>query len=149
MANSQKQINHMFHTIDKDERLLSVASDIKPLNAQVEKDRLGKIGEPSKRSVGRPKKVVEATFLKVKKEKPTKKLKVRGSYKNWLTPLLWVPINAAVKKHGNLTVALHYLQAAYKKLGECGSVYDDLSRGTLYNWFTLRGILKEKYKACV
>jgi len=35
----------MFHPIDKDERLLSVAGDIEVLNAQVERDRLGNIGE--------------------------------------------------------------------------------------------------------
>ena len=35
----------MFHPIDKDERLLSVASDIEVLNAQIERDRLGNIGE--------------------------------------------------------------------------------------------------------
>ena len=36
---------HMFHPIDKDERLLSVASDIEILNFPVERDCLGKIGE--------------------------------------------------------------------------------------------------------
>ena len=37
MAKSQKQINHMFHSIDKDERLLSFASDMEVLNAQVKR----------------------------------------------------------------------------------------------------------------
>jgi hypothetical protein len=36
------------------------ASEIKVLNVQVERDYLGKSGEPSKRSMGSPKKVVEA-----------------------------------------------------------------------------------------
>jgi hypothetical protein len=33
MAKSQRQINHMFHPIDKDERVLSIPSDIEVLNA--------------------------------------------------------------------------------------------------------------------
>jgi hypothetical protein len=40
-----KENRHMFHPIDKDERLLSVASDIEIVNVQVERDYLGKIGE--------------------------------------------------------------------------------------------------------
>ena len=45
MAKSQKQINHVFHLIDKDERLLSIASDIEVLNTQAERDCLVRIGE--------------------------------------------------------------------------------------------------------
>ena len=45
MAKSQRKINDMFHPLDKGERLLNVASDIEVLNAQVERDFLGKIGE--------------------------------------------------------------------------------------------------------
>ena len=44
MAKSQRQISHMFHLIDKDERLLSIASGIEVMNAQVERNCLGKIG---------------------------------------------------------------------------------------------------------
>ena len=44
MAKSQRQIDLMFHPIDKDERLLSIASVIEVLNAQ-ERDGLGRIGE--------------------------------------------------------------------------------------------------------
>ena len=43
MAKSQRQINFMFHPIDKDERLLSFASDIEVLSSGVERDCLGKI----------------------------------------------------------------------------------------------------------
>lgn len=68
MAKRQRQINHLFHFIDKHERLLSVASDIKVLNAQVKRDCLGKIGEPLKMSVVHPKKVVNVTILKVYKK---------------------------------------------------------------------------------
>ena len=38
IAKSHMQINHKFHPIDKDERLLSIASDIKVLNTQLERD---------------------------------------------------------------------------------------------------------------
>lgn len=41
-------INHVFHPIDKDERLLSVTSDVKVLYGQVEIDCIGKVGEFSK-----------------------------------------------------------------------------------------------------
>lgn len=43
MVKNQKQFSHMFHLIDKDESLLSVASDIEVLIAQFDKDCLGKI----------------------------------------------------------------------------------------------------------
>ena len=45
MAKSQRPINHMFQFIDKDERLLNVASDTEASNAEVERDLLGEIGE--------------------------------------------------------------------------------------------------------
>ena len=45
MAKSHMKINHVFHRLDKGERLLNIASDIEVLNAQVEGDFLGKIGE--------------------------------------------------------------------------------------------------------
>ena len=35
----------MFHPIDKEKRLMSIASDIEVLNAQVERDCHGKVGE--------------------------------------------------------------------------------------------------------
>lgn len=40
---TQRQINHVFHPIGKDERLLSVVHDIKILNAQVERDSLRRL----------------------------------------------------------------------------------------------------------
>jgi hypothetical protein len=44
MAKSRRQISHiMLHPIHKDERLLSIASDIEVLNAQVERDHLGRL----------------------------------------------------------------------------------------------------------
>ena len=94
------------------ERLLSVANDIEVLNAKLREIRLGKIGEPSERSVGHPRKALETTLLKVREDTPTKKLKVCGTFKNRGTPLLWVHIDVVVKRHGNLTNALHYLEVA-------------------------------------
>lgn len=76
--------------------------------------------------MGRPKNTMEATLLKVKEKMPTEKLKVCGSYKIWFIHLLWIPINVALKRCDNLSDASHYLRATYKKLGECGSVYDHL-----------------------
>ena len=48
MAKSRRQISHMLHPIDKDVRLLSIASDIEVLNAQVERDHLGGLENPLK-----------------------------------------------------------------------------------------------------
>jgi hypothetical protein len=44
MAKSHSQVSHMFHLTEKDERLLSIASDIEVLKAHVERNCLGKIG---------------------------------------------------------------------------------------------------------
>ena len=44
MAKSQRQTSHIFHLIEKDERLLSIASDIEVLKTQIERNCLGKIG---------------------------------------------------------------------------------------------------------
>ena len=43
MAKTAWQISNMFHPIDKDQRLLSIASDIKVLNAWVEKTALERL----------------------------------------------------------------------------------------------------------
>jgi len=45
MAKIQRQILRIFHPIDKDERLLSVANNLEVLNAHVEGDCVGNIGE--------------------------------------------------------------------------------------------------------
>ena len=86
-----------------------------------------------KRPVGRPRKEIQATFLKPKVEpmKPTiKKHQVR--YINWFTPALWPPIHAIVKQHRNIQGGLSYLRATFRKPREVGSVYDALSKGSMY-----------------
>lgn len=97
----------MFHPINKDERLLGFASDIKVLRVQVERYCLGKNGEPSKRSMGSPKKVVEAHPSQGQRKDISQKMKGFGAYKHWFTSLLWVPIDTAFKRHANLIDALH------------------------------------------
>jgi hypothetical protein len=51
-----------------------------------------------------------------------------------------------MKQHKNYIFTLHYLKLKYKKLGKSCSVYDYLSRGTLWDWFTSTGELKEGVK---
>jgi hypothetical protein len=54
-----------------------------------------------------------------------------------------------MKKHGDLTSALHYLKTFHRKLGEDSGPYEKLSRGSLYEWFTPRGELKPHVKVVV
>ena len=91
-------INHMFSSINKDERFLSIFQDVEALNADLEKEKA--LAKPTipKRSVGRPTKEVKLHLLKSKLEKPMKKVKVRGTYTNLFCPSLWHPIHVAMKK---------------------------------------------------
>ena len=72
----QLLINHMFSSISKDERFLSISQDVTALNADLEKEKA--VAKPTmpKRSVGRPRKKVKLHLLKSKLEKPMKKVKV-------------------------------------------------------------------------
>jgi hypothetical protein len=76
-------------------------------------------------------------------EEPIRKKKVRGTYTNWFLPSLWGPIQAAMKQYKNYTSTLHYLQTKYRSPGQIRSMYVDLSRGTLWDWFTPTGELRE------
>ena len=69
---------------------------------------------------------------------------MRGIYTNWFMPSFWDPTHVAMKMYKNYTAPLMYLQSKYKLQGHIGSVYDDLTRGTLFNWFTTSKILKER-----
>ena len=51
-----------------------------------------------------------------------------------------------MKQHKNYTSTLHYLKLKYKEPGKNCSVYDSLSKGTLWNWFTSTGELREGVK---
>jgi hypothetical protein len=78
---------------------------------------------------------------------PSKKPKVR--YTNWFSPTFWPPIHVAVKQHRNIQGALNYLRAAFRKPEDLSSVYDALSRGSMYECFHPTGELKTNYKCCV
>ena len=145
----QKTLNNMFTSINKEEMQLLVEHDFDALSMKLEVEKAMK-SEAVKRSVGRPKKDVEALLLTPKEEDITKavlnKGKVRGSYTNWFLPSLWELIHAAMKYHKNYTSILHYLKFKYKVPGKSCSVYDLLSRGTLWDWFTPIGELREGVK---
>lgn len=130
----QKTLHSMFTSIDKEEMHLLVERDFEALSTKLEVEKAMK-SEAVKRSVGRPKKGVEAVLLAPKEEDIAKavpnKGKVRGSYTNWFLPSLWELIHAAMKQHKNYTYTLHYLKLKYKEPGKSCSVYDALSRGTL------------------
>jgi hypothetical protein len=100
-----------------------------------------------KRPVGRPPRPTEAVLLIQKVEGQTlKKGKVRGPYTNWFEPSLWGPIYAVVRQYRSLNHAWKYLKMMYKKPGESEGTYANLSRGSMYEWFTSRGELKDGYK---
>jgi hypothetical protein len=144
----QKTLNSIFLPINKEERETCVELEFATLNSTLDFER-AKEKEEERRLVGRPRKELVAVLHthKVEEEEPrSKKAKVRRPYTNWFVPSLWEPIFAAVKQHRNLTSALHYLQSKYKKPGQSCSVYDKLSRGSLYEWFTPTSELKEGYK---
>ena len=86
------------------------------------------------------------TVLVKMKKSPPKTKKVRGQYTNWLAPSLWGPIHLAVQKYRSIHYALKHLKTMYKIPGESQCVYENLSRGSMYEWFTSRGELKEGYK---
>jgi len=57
---------------------------------------------------------------------------------------LWPQILVVVKRYGNNKFVFTFLQIAYKSLG-VPSPYVELSKGTIWGWFTNNGVLKENY----
>ena len=140
----QKTLSSMCGVINKDEMEVCVQRDFAALNKKLEMEH-GMCKEMMKRQVGRPKKEIDVVLLtsKVKLEDhASKKTKVRRPYINWFLPALWKPIYAVVKQHKNLTTALNYLCTKHKVPRETYSVYDKISRGSLYEWFSPTCILK-------
>jgi len=70
-------------------------------------------------------------------------------YTNWFAPHLWPSIFVAVKKCGDLTIALHYLKTFHRKPWKVSGPYEKLNRRFLYEWFTLRSELKPHVKVVV
>jgi len=54
-----------------------------------------------------------------------------------------------VKKHGDLTTALHYLKTFHRKPREVNGPYEKLNRRSLYEWFTPRKELKPHLKKVI
>ena len=68
----------------------------------------------------------------------------RGKYCNWFQPHLCPPIVEAIKKYSNNMQALRYLQTTFRSLGIL-SPYENISRGSLWTWFTKDGNLRDNY----
>ena len=64
-------------------------------------------------------------------------------------PSLWDPIYVAVTHHRSIGHALKYLQTKYKLPGQTKSVYDDLIKGSMGEWFTKTGELKDGTKQTI
>ena len=128
----------------------SVEKEMSLLKEKLEqkKDMEVKVGVP-KRPVGRPKRSIDTILMKsnVQEQKTaTTFKKVRGPYNNWFSPLLWGPIYQAARQHRSILGALKYLQSAYKTPGEEYGPYKDLSRSSMYEWFTPTWEVKDEYK---
>ena len=132
----QKTLQCMFSPINKEEMEVCVERDFAALSTRMELEKAME-KEVVKRRVGRPKKQIEAVLFTPEVEKAegsaAKKTKVRGNYTNWFMPSLWEPIYAAMR----------YLKTKYKLPGKSDSVYEDLTRGSLWDWFTPTGQLRE------
>jgi len=146
----QHLVGRFFSPISKIDRESDAEKAFAMLVERLEKERAVPKKEIVRRLVGRPKRDSQAVLLKPKIE-PMKALKKKPKvcYTNWFTPSLWPPTFAAVKQHRNIQGALTYLRAAFRKPRDLSSVYDSLSRGTMYEWFHPNGDLKENYKRCV
>ena len=147
----QQLLSNMFTIIDKEEMEDRVERDFAQLHVKMELEQ-SKKKEVQKRPVGRPKMRIEAVLLPTKEEKPKatpSTTKARGPYTNWFVPSLWDPIYSAVSHHRSLGHALRYLQVKYKLPGQNKSVYDKLTRGSLREWFTKTGELKEGTKQAI
>jgi hypothetical protein len=72
--------------------------------------------------------------------------KVRGPYTNWLIPSLWDLIYTAITKYKSFKNAMQYLQLKHKIFGQEKNIYDQLTRGSLLEWFTNLEELKDGTK---
>jgi len=105
--------------------------------------------EVVKQPIGRTKKQIDVVLLILKvepQEQASIKAKVRGSYTNCFLRSLWKPIFAIVTQYKHLSSALNYLCTKYKLPREIYSIYDKISRSSLYGWFTNKGVLREECK---
>jgi len=92
--------------------------------------------------------IKKETIDDVNNSKSTRKRK-RGAYITCFAPHFWPSILATVKKHGDLTGALHYLKTFHRKPKEVSGPYEKLSKGYLYEWFTPRRKLKPHVKVVI
>ncbi len=81
--------------------------------------------------------------------KSTKRKKTQGTYTNWFAPHLWPSIFVVVKKHGDFTNIFHYLKTFHRKPGKVSGPCENLSGGSLYEWFTPRGKFKPHLKEAI
>jgi hypothetical protein len=143
-----------FFSISKEEREKNVEREFANLDTRLEKEHaIAKEKEIIKRPVGRPRKekvaeLLRPTSIPMKPANNARK-KIRGSYQNWFTPILWPPIFTAVKQHHNIQEAMDFLRCAYRQLGDLSCVYDHLNISTMNGWFHSDGTLRDTIKRCV
>jgi hypothetical protein len=151
----QRLISSMFSKFSREEQSASIAKDLQVLGESLRMERTEAHANPPKRPVGHPKKSKEPLQPVLQQvedeevENGAPKKKRRGPYTNWFTSTLWPPILAVVKMQKNLGDALDYLQNHFKMPGQAHGPYQGLTRGTLYNWFTPNGEMRDGVKRFV
>jgi hypothetical protein len=145
-SNKQTMIDCMFQKVDKEQRLVVVTQELELLSKEI------KDAKPRKRASGFCN--LETTYWKATKTTSSnfngkERNQTRRDTRYWFAPHLWPSIFAIVKKHGDLTIALHYLKTFHRKPREVNGPYEKLSRGSLYEWFTPRKELKPHLKKAI
>ena len=104
MAPKQQRVDFAFVSITREERGVEIEKEFSTLNQRLEREQSRPIKEIFKQPVDRPRQM-ERVLLKPKVEKMKRSVgtkKVRGSYTNWFTPILWPPIFNAMKQHRSI-----------------------------------------------
>ena len=151
MASNQQRVDFAFVSITREKREVKIEKEFSTLNQRLERKQSRPIKENFKPLVGRPRQT-ETVLLKPKVEKMKRTVgtkKVRGSYTNRFTLILWPLIFNAMKQHRSIGGVWNFLRSAYRKFGEISCVYDNLSQSSMREWFHPNGNLKNTCKHCV
>lgn len=73
-------------------------------------------------------------------------IKIMNLYTNWFKLNLWGTIHVAMRKYEVFSLGLHYLKLIRRKASCNTGTCEKFTKGSLYEWFTPRGELKENHK---
>ena len=104
MAPKQQRVDFAFVSITREERGVEIEKELSTLHQRLERQQSRPIKEIFKRPVGKPRQT-KRVLLKPKVEKMKRLVgtkKVKGSYTNRFTSILWPPIFNAMKQHRSI-----------------------------------------------